>query len=93
MGFGRTPNVESFSGSPPLFGSFPLDHQGECKDFMKEYVKCLKENKNNNGKCRHLSRAYLQCRMDKGLMDKNNMDNLGFADLKDKDKSKDPNEK
>lgn len=28
MGFGRTPNVESFSGSPPLFGSFPLDHQG-----------------------------------------------------------------
>lgn len=30
---------------------------------------------------------------DRGLMDKNNMDNLGFADLKDKDKSKDPNEK
>lgn len=38
---------------------------GECKDFMLEYVKCLKENKNNNGACREKSRAYLQCRMDK----------------------------
>lgn len=38
---------------------------GECKDFMKEYVKCVRANKNNNGACRELSRAYLQCRMDK----------------------------
>lgn len=87
MSFGRPPNVESFTGSPPLLGSFPIDHEGdllrplikpeiteniftnatigECKDFMKQYVKCLKENKNNNGKCRELSKAYLQCRMDK----------------------------
>lgn len=31
--------------------------------------------------------------VDRGLMDKNNMDNLGFADLKDKDKNNDPNKK
>jgi cytochrome c oxidase assembly protein subunit 19 len=42
--------------------SMPL---GECKDFMKEYIKCLKANKNNNGACREFSRSYLQCRMDK----------------------------
>ncbi|KAL1927032.1 hypothetical protein VTP01DRAFT_5362 [Rhizomucor pusillus] len=82
MSFGRPRNVESISGAPPLLGSFPLDHEGECKDFMLDYVKCLKENKNNNGACREKSRAYLQCRMDKGLMAKDDMRNLGFADLK-----------
>ncbi|KAL0095463.1 hypothetical protein J3Q64DRAFT_1828581 [Phycomyces blakesleeanus] len=84
MSFGRPPNVESFSGAPPLLGSFPVDHDGECKDFMKNYVKCMRVNKNNNGACREFSKAYLQCRMDKGLMDKDNMDNLGFADMSTK---------
>ncbi|KAH8549367.1 hypothetical protein BGW37DRAFT_429549 [Umbelopsis sp. PMI_123] len=50
MSYGRPPNVEAFSGKPPALGSFPLDHDA---------------NKNNNGACRELSRAYLQCRMDK----------------------------
>ncbi|KAI8996953.1 hypothetical protein BDB01DRAFT_769253 [Pilobolus umbonatus] len=81
MSFGRPPNVESSPGKAPLLGSFPLDHDGECKTFMKDYVKCLRENKNNNGLCRHFSQAYLQCRMDNGLMDKDDMRNLGFADL------------
>lgn len=40
-------------------------YKGECKTFMKDYVKCLRENKNNNGLCRQFSQAYLQCRMDK----------------------------
>lgn len=81
MSFGRPPNIESSPGKAPLRGSFPLDHDGECKTFMKDYVKCLKENKNNNGLCRQFSEAYLQCRMDNGLMDKDDMGNLGFADL------------
>lgn len=38
---------------------------GECKDVMQEYMNCIKKNKNDNGACRHLSKAYLQCRMDK----------------------------
>ncbi|KAL9551156.1 hypothetical protein MBANPS3_004399 [Mucor bainieri] len=73
MSFGRPPNIESSPGKAPL--------RGECKTFMKDYVKCLKENKNNNGLCRQFSEAYLQCRMDNGLMDKDDMGNLGFADL------------
>ncbi|KAI8882261.1 hypothetical protein K501DRAFT_101990 [Backusella circina FSU 941] len=84
MAFGRTSNVESQPGKPPLLGSFPLDHDGDCTQFMKAYVKCLKENKNNNGMCREFSKAYLQCRMDNGLMDKDEMKNLGFADLEHK---------
>lgn len=31
---------------------------------MREYLACLKAHKNNNGACRHLSKAYLACRMD-----------------------------
>jgi hypothetical protein len=27
---------------PPLKGSFPLDHFGECKDFMLAYAQCMK---------------------------------------------------
>ncbi|KAG1055400.1 hypothetical protein G6F46_007086 [Rhizopus delemar] len=85
MAFGRTSNVESSPGKAPLLGSFPLDHDGECKAFIKEYIKCLKENKNNNGLCRQFSKAYLQCRMDNGLMDRDDMKNLGFADLNRRD--------
>ncbi|KAI8096393.1 putative metal ion transporter [Halteromyces radiatus] len=85
MGFGRPSNTESTSGAPPLLGSFPLDHEGECKQYMQEYIKCLRANKNNNGACRPLSKAYLQCRMDKGLMDKDDMKNLGFADIESSD--------
>ncbi|KAG0170495.1 Cytochrome c oxidase assembly protein cox19 [Apophysomyces sp. BC1034] len=104
MALGRTSNVESFQGNPPLYGSFPVDHfgtyeesthfsyltffPGECTTYMKEYMKCLRANKNNNGACREFSRTYLQCRMDRGLMDKDDMKNLGFADLeKDAEKT------
>ncbi|KAJ9473928.1 Cytochrome c oxidase assembly protein COX19 [Pseudozyma hubeiensis] len=83
MSFGRPPTFSDFKVSPPERGSFPLDHEGECKTVMQEYMNCIKYNGNDNGKCRHLSRAYLQCRMDKGLMDQDNMDNLGFKDVID----------
>ncbi|KAI9264645.1 hypothetical protein EDC94DRAFT_605907 [Helicostylum pulchrum] len=89
MSYGRPPNVESSPGKAPLLGSFPLDHDGECKISMKEYVKCLKQNKSNNGLCREFSQAYLQCRMDNGLMEPEDMKNLGFADLK-KSKQQEP---
>jgi hypothetical protein len=39
--------------------------KGECKSVMQEYMACIKAHRNDNGKCRHLSKAYLQCRMDK----------------------------
>lgn len=42
-----------------------LDAPGECKAFMISYLKCMKENANDNGKCRLFSKQYLECRMDK----------------------------
>lgn len=34
---------------------------------------------NLSAPCHHLAKNYLQCRMDKGLMAKENLDTLGFA--------------
>ncbi len=42
------------------------------------FLKCLKENKDDNLPCKSLSKDYLQCRMDRNLMAKDDMDNLGF---------------
>ena len=55
---------------PPERGVFALDHEGECKTQMKEYLKCLSENKADHFPCKMLSRAYLSCRMEKDLMAK-----------------------
>jgi len=38
---------------------------GECKEYMKQYMQCLKERKNDNHECRSQSQQYLQCRMDR----------------------------
>lgn len=64
---------------PPQRGIFPLDHDGECKTRMKDFVLCLNRSDNDHHKCRELSRAYLQCRMDKQLMAAEDLDNLGFS--------------
>ncbi|TYJ56021.1 cytochrome c oxidase assembly protein COX19 [Cryptococcus floricola] len=65
MSFGRPGFTDAFKPSPPARGSFPLDHDGECKSAMIAYMKCMKENANDNGKCRLQSKKYLECRMDK----------------------------
>eukprot|EP00745_Piridium_sociabile_P036358 TRINITY_DN65176_c0_g1_i2.p1 TRINITY_DN65176_c0_g1~~TRINITY_DN65176_c0_g1_i2.p1 ORF type:complete len:130 (+),score=15.12 TRINITY_DN65176_c0_g1_i2:124-513(+) len=62
----------------PDRGSFPLDHFGECTEEQRKYMRCLSRNKFDNMSCRHLSQAYLQCRMDNGLMTKEDMSRLGF---------------
>ncbi|KAL1924553.1 uncharacterized protein VTP21DRAFT_4207 [Calcarisporiella thermophila] len=80
MSFGRPPSTGgSFTPAPPDRGSFPLDHDGECKELVKKYLLCLRQNKNDNGVCRELSRAYLECRMERGLMEKDDWVNLGFG--------------
>lgn len=43
----------------------------------------MKENANDNGKCRLFSKQYLECRMDKGLMARDDMANLGLGDVVD----------
>lgn len=79
-------------GRPPDKGSFPLDHDGECKDIQLEYMKCLKDNQHDNMSCRYLSKDYMQCRMDKGLMEKQTMEHLGFRVNGEDDKPKPPRE-
>ena len=67
--------------SPPEKGSFPLDHFHECRSIHSKYLRCLKENKNDCFSCRPVSQEYLQCRMDKQLMAKDDMKNLGFKSV------------
>lgn len=66
--------------SPPLKGSFPLDHDHACKLEMLKYMVCLKEHKSKNEECRDNAKAYFKCRMDAGLMDKDAWPRLGFKD-------------
>eukprot|EP00814_Leptocylindrus_danicus_P005346 CAMPEP_0116017846 /NCGR_PEP_ID=MMETSP0321-20121206/8298_1 /TAXON_ID=163516 /ORGANISM="Leptocylindrus danicus var. danicus, Strain B650" /LENGTH=83 /DNA_ID=CAMNT_0003488131 /DNA_START=156 /DNA_END=407 /DNA_ORIENTATION=- len=46
---------------------------------MKSYLACLDKEKRNHYKCRELSKEYLQCRMDRDLMAKEDLDGLGFS--------------
>ncbi|KAJ5794283.1 hypothetical protein N7457_000882 [Penicillium paradoxum] len=56
----------NYKPSPPERGSFPLDHEGECKHIISGYLKCIKLNKGTNDEaCRKLAKEYLACRMDK----------------------------
>ncbi|KAF4132496.1 putative cytochrome c oxidase assembly protein COX19 [Phytophthora infestans] len=77
-GIGGKDEPPSQSKRPPEKGSFPLDHYGECKPAMKEFLVCMREHRNSHIDCKTLSAAYLQCRMDKGLMKPEELEKLGF---------------
>jgi cytochrome c oxidase assembly protein subunit 19 len=66
--------------TPPDKGSFPLDHDGACRESSKEFLRCLKEQGAESIKCRHLTKDFLRCRMQHGLMAKEDLDNLGFEE-------------
>ncbi|OQE37844.1 hypothetical protein PENCOP_c009G00129 [Penicillium coprophilum] len=75
----------NYKPSPPERGSFPLDHEGECKHIISGYLKCIKMNKGTNDEaCRKLAKEYLACRMDKNLMAPDNFENLGLIFQDDK---------
>ncbi|KAI0757352.1 hypothetical protein C8Q80DRAFT_1091214 [Daedaleopsis nitida] len=79
MSFGRPPSLSGgFSVSPPDRGSFPLDHYGECKQYMQSYLDCLRKSSSNSTPCRHLNKDYLECRMSRGLMERDEWRNLGL---------------
>ena len=65
---------------PPQRGIFPLDHFKECKVPMEQYLDCLKEHKDRHNECREFSRGYLECRMENGLMSKENLDDMGYSE-------------
>ncbi|RYN17780.1 hypothetical protein AA0112_g11905 [Alternaria arborescens] len=70
--------------NPPERGSFPLDHDGECKEIMLSYLRCIKSHRGTNDpECRNLSKSYLSCRMDRNLMAPDSFRNLGFGDDSD----------
>ena len=66
---------------PPERGSFPLDHDGECKPIIADYLRCLRRVRGTNDEeCRMMAKNYLKCRMDHNLMAPDEFKNLGFAD-------------
>ncbi|XP_063443705.1 uncharacterized protein LOC134724544 [Mytilus trossulus] len=65
---------------PPDKGSFPLDHDGECKKEMLRYIICLRKSDHDNNSCRVESKDYLKCRMDNNLMAKEDWKKLGYSD-------------
>ncbi|XP_042484870.1 cytochrome c oxidase assembly protein COX19-like [Macadamia integrifolia] len=64
---------------PPEKGIFPLDHMHECDLEKKEYIACLKSSGYQSETCRRFSKKYLECRMERNLMAKQDMSELGFG--------------
>ncbi|MCD7448154.1 hypothetical protein HAX54_038710 [Datura stramonium] len=77
---------------PPEKGVFPLDHMHLCDLEKKEYLNCLKSAGHKSEECRHLSRKYLECRMEKNLMAKQDMSELGFKTVDAETKSEEKTE-
>mmetsp|Transcript_32024 Transcript_32024/g.80346 ORF Transcript_32024/g.80346 Transcript_32024/m.80346 type:complete len:82 (-) Transcript_32024:9-254(-) len=63
---------------PPEKGAFPLDHFGECKEPMRGYMACMSKSKGDSNACREEMKKYLVCRMDKELMSRESLEDLGF---------------
>lgn len=59
-------------------GSFPLDHGGQCKAEMLSFAACIRQHDSAHHPCRELSRAYLECRMQRGLMAPEDLNSMGF---------------
>ncbi|RAH63960.1 coiled-coil-helix-coiled-coil-helix domain-containing protein [Aspergillus aculeatinus CBS 121060] len=86
MGFGAPGGAATnYKPTPPERGSFPLDHYGDCKHLISDYLKCLKSNRGvNDDACRQLAKGYLACRMENNLMAPDDFKNLGLTFEKDK---------
>lgn len=56
-----------------------MDHFGECTGGMRAYLACLKKHGQDAAACRDLSRTYLECRMDRELMARQPLEELGFG--------------
>uniref|UniRef100_A0A183C394 Cytochrome c oxidase assembly protein COX19 n=1 Tax=Globodera pallida TaxID=36090 RepID=A0A183C394_GLOPA len=81
--------------TPPLKGSFPLDYHQTCRletlNYLcclktcrletLNYLCCLKEAKGHNSECRTKASDYFRCRMDNGLMDREEWPKLGFKEF------------
>ncbi|MCJ1296469.1 Cytochrome c oxidase assembly protein cox19 [Xylographa carneopallida] len=67
--------------TPPERGSFPLDHDGDCKPIIGDYLRCVRRMRGlNDNECRLIAKEYLRCRMEHNLMLPDDFKNLGFAE-------------
>lgn len=73
-------NSRVASVTPPLKGSFPLDHDHTCHMDTLRYLQCINRERGRNGECRELAKQYFRCRMETGLMEKEPLERLGFLD-------------
>lgn len=64
---------------PPEKGSFPIDHFKECKDIINRYLVCVSKHEKIPKRCQKLQVEYLNCRMEKGLMNKEPIEKLGYT--------------
>lgn len=71
-------NQKLFRPTPPDKGSFPLDHDGECRPQMIQYLECMQKHDRDSSSCREFSQMYLKCRMDAQLMAQEEWSKLGF---------------
>ena len=62
-------SASRFQNQPPERGSFPLDHDRACTPLRDEFLACLKAEGNE----------HVACRMDKNLMARDAMENIGFG--------------
>lgn len=77
-----------FIPTAPIKGSFPLDHEGVCKETMVNYMICMTGKKMQNELCRDQAKMYFQCRMDNNLMRKEDWIKLGYGDIEKSTKEK-----
>ncbi|CAD8143113.1 unnamed protein product [Paramecium pentaurelia] len=63
----------------PDKGAFPLDHFHECDNEAKQYNQCIQKHENMPKRCRKYQVDYLQCRMNNGLMEKEDLSKLGLG--------------
>jgi len=53
-----------------------------------QYMNCLRQHSSTSTPCRVLSKDYLDCRMNNGLMERDEWKNLGLANLEENGTSK-----
>ena len=79
MSFSARKGGKNPLAKPPEKGSFPLDHGGECKAAAGEFMSCLRANAQRHAPCKQLAKVYFECRMEKGLMAKEDLATMGFS--------------
>ena len=52
-------------GRSPSLTLLPSPHPTQCRAVAHEFLGCIESNKRDYSACKDLSKAYLQCRMDK----------------------------